>query len=730
MEEYATSLRKCLICKTGDIIRKNRKDEKEGFMVYGRNGSRAAVHVESRCNFSNANFECGTGYFHGYMTYKGMKIVHDDVLNNSVLVTSCQTAFDMDYLVELIGRVQISSTTFEGAAKEFNRFFNQNLPYDVIDMRVEVVRKRIAEAYYLYTYLEYCQRYQIADYQIIKNNIDDSILDKKVEMLTAYRERWTVRHNCDRPGCQVALVIDGGLKPHRSICGAKTCGIREFQEAGVKIMTGCPTIPQPKSKFCFDHQDGQHPVVQGDRLGAKNRKKLKKFKRAECVEAEDDDFFIIEAVLDIKENKKTGKKYKIKWMDFPNEEATWESEACVAKFIQMYYSDPSKLGSKLPDPVIKHSKTIGNSKYHYLGWSGEKGGRWLGEDFFTVASEDGGIMSTIKSACDTRKSRDKRVKAASLGLLIGAYPCGIVPLFDELYNSEGIAQVHGILTEYLATVSEKEKLEYIIYDDACHLVKYSQNEKVSERSKTTKFLSERKFVIDRFHFRNHIDPYCHENCDPNEVPELRGMNSEICEQLFRGINEKKNCKGMNEPHFFLFWLYNLDMHNLEMSRMDRTEPNPLSEFRWSQIKVLPVDYENLPSKFGDKPPVDSLVSDLEGLSLSSLPFNCELCPAGYKNKGQLTKHTNAKHKVEAVAKVSECQELCGDIPCGKVLSSTKSLDKHIKSVHRSCNVCNDVFDSHNAKANHMLVHTFCYECDKNFMFESKLTRHKKQKHDV
>ena len=86
-------------------------------MVYGRNGSRAAVHVESRCNFSNANFECGTGYFHGYMTYKGMKIVHDDVLNNSVLVTSCQTAFDMDYLVELIGRVQISSTTFEGAAK-------------------------------------------------------------------------------------------------------------------------------------------------------------------------------------------------------------------------------------------------------------------------------------------------------------------------------------------------------------------------------------------------------------------------------------------------------------------------------------------------------------------------------------------------------------------------------------------------------------------------------------
>ena len=80
----------------------------------------------------------------------------------------------------------------------------------------------------------------------------------------------------------------------------------------VTIMTGCSSIPQPNSKFCFDHADGQHPVVPGDRVSA--RKRLRKFKKAECTEAEDDDFFIIESVLDIKDNKKTGKKYKIKWM--------------------------------------------------------------------------------------------------------------------------------------------------------------------------------------------------------------------------------------------------------------------------------------------------------------------------------------------------------------------------------------------------------------------------------
>ena len=124
-------------------------------------------------------------------------------------------------------------------------------------------------------------------------------------------------------------------------------------------------------------------------------------------------------------------------------------------------------------------------------------GNGWGRNFSKCATEDGGIKSTIKNSCDTRKSRDKRVKAASLGLLIGAYPCGTVPLFDELFNSEGIAQVHGILIEYLATVTDKKQLDFVIYDDACHLVKYSRNEKVAERNETTKFFSERKFVIDK-----------------------------------------------------------------------------------------------------------------------------------------------------------------------------------------------------------------------------------------
>ena len=52
--------------------------------------------------------------------------------------------------------------------------------------------------------------------------------------------------------------------------------------------------------------------------------------------------------------------------------------------------------------------------------------------------------------------------------------------------------------------------------------------------------------IDKFHFKNHVDAYCHEHFDPNKKKDLDRVNTEICEQLFVRVNEHKNCKSMNE----------------------------------------------------------------------------------------------------------------------------------------------------------------------------------------
>ena len=180
---------------------------------------------------------------------------------------------------------------------------------------------------------------------------------------------------------------------------------------------------------------------------------------------------------------------------------------------------------------------------------------------------------------------------------------------------------------------------------------------------------------------------------------------------------------MNEPRFFMFWLYNLELHNLDMSGMASTEPNPLSEFRTNNLKNSTFDYQ----KLAEKPTVDDLVTDFETINIGKDPcFQCDQCPAGYNSAGQLTKHVNSKHGNLTNQPTSKCEE------CGRVLSSMKALTKHIKVVHRTCSICKIEFESDSMKTKHMetdhLKQTFCEECYKDFKFESKLKRHNQQKH--
>ena len=127
-------------------------------------------------------------------------------------------------------------------------------------------------------------------------------------------------------------------------------------------------------------------------------------------------------------------------VQFPVEAATLEPESNIPKFIREYYNDKTKLGKLLPNPRIKHTKkTSSGTQYHFLTWEGEKGGQWHGEDFFQLAGGDN--LNLPDLSCRTRKSRDKRICRWNVGIFLGAYPCGIVPLWDELFGSESISQV-------------------------------------------------------------------------------------------------------------------------------------------------------------------------------------------------------------------------------------------------------------------------------------------------
>ena len=235
-----------------------------------------------RCNNRNQNSACRAGLYPGYLTVNGHVIFDDDVLQREVLVTSNQTGFDIEYLNELSHRVQRQHITFESEGDVFNDYHIGNLPFDVLEKRKKVDRRRISEAYFLYIYLESAQRHGIQDWQVIYNgDLDETILMHKSQLKKSFEERWTIRHECEIKGCRNVMVIDGGLTPHRAVCAAKLSGIKVFKEAEISYLTGCPKMPINASKFCPEHQNCDTPIVAANEVSESSKKKLRSFKSKE-----------------------------------------------------------------------------------------------------------------------------------------------------------------------------------------------------------------------------------------------------------------------------------------------------------------------------------------------------------------------------------------------------------------------------------------------------------------
>ena len=97
--------------------------------------------------------------------------------------------------------------------------------------------------------------------------------------------------------------------------------------------------------------------------------------------------------------------------------------------------------------------------------------------------------------------------------------------------------------------------EYIVYDDGCHLKRFCQSR--SEVSERAKIIKTKKFVVDKLHIQNHTDHDCKKNCHPNLFPDLKPINTVICEQINFWLGKYKYItKHMNfyRYNFFLFTL--------------------------------------------------------------------------------------------------------------------------------------------------------------------------------
>ena len=161
----------------------------------------------------------------------------------------------------------------------------------------------MTKAFFLYIHLELAQRYRVKkNYQGIESYIDDTILKNKTFMQNIFREKWSVKPRCSVPGCGWCITIDGGLKPHRVLCGAKLYGIRIFPKAGTQIFTGSTRHQGSKSKYCPEHEKEESPVIHADILSSRWKQQLRNHRSSpkSFQNVAQDNFFLVDSILQFK----------------------------------------------------------------------------------------------------------------------------------------------------------------------------------------------------------------------------------------------------------------------------------------------------------------------------------------------------------------------------------------------------------------------------------------------
>ena len=154
-------------------------------------------------------------------------------------------------------------------------------------------------------------------------------------------------------------------------------------------------------------------------------------------------------------------------------------------------------------------------------------------------------------------------------------PCGTITLFSQLYGSESISQVTGIVTDYIGESNHKIKI--LLYDDGCHFKLYvEKNNRTKDSDAAKKLGQDIDIKVDKLHFRGHTDPWCNKHMDPFKVEALVDVNTVKAEQTFAWLNKFTMVKNMNNERFELFFMFICNWRNLQITNQKKTF-NPKSQ---------------------------------------------------------------------------------------------------------------------------------------------------------
>ncbi|CAB3984460.1 Hypothetical predicted protein [Paramuricea clavata] len=350
-----------------------------------------------------------------------------------------------------------------------------------LQRRKSLDRRRLEEAFLLYAVLKVHFAY---DLNVDHIDHDRNVLVQKVT--ETFRERFLEKwsgHRCKVKGCGSIIVLDGNMKNARTVCSCNNVGEIIFDRIG-SVLIGCPNTPGKGIRYCPSHEGLARKYVDD-----KNAMENEGGKGSST----DEDLMIIK----ILSNKLTrqGNFCEVEWC---NGVTSWIKESNLP---------PNLRGLKVKNVVKVVDVVEFGKKLRFLvkdeNYEKNNNTKKMQNNGFGIA--------------------DKEDDMVEEGCLAFQWPCGIVISIAEMFNCESKSQVYGYLHEIMQE-DNMSTVRTICYDDACHLLRYAQNPKRLNLTDTSKRIGGTTIVVDKFHFRNHVDEWCKKHCNPYKCTDLDEVN--------------------------------------------------------------------------------------------------------------------------------------------------------------------------------------------------------------
>ena len=492
-------------------------------MVYGLSGVREVLHIARRC------YSCNTRY---YAIFKDVKTSDGGQIRILTVPTSEVTTWwvnpytgvDMALLRQMHFRFFRAHASFGGEAavramEDFgltgdNAAEQRNLKANRLawyQWRLSVAQENLVRT----------GRLQVAAPIILPPwEALETYIGTRWHMYAAMRQDVWGGHAAVHHGGveQTVFVLDGHQRGTRARCGAEDCCALTSSSLDRSTVIDCPNSPARGSYYCPDHAFLRAPpLVQGELVSDVTRVVRKRHLR------DGDEYLVHRAAV---------------------AEPVWVREFALERQVV----DAYKVNGSKPTDIERVAKR---------------------RRVPAKAPEEYGL------SCSTCKERGSHLfYGRTAGILLAAFPSGIVPHWCEMFESESRTQRYFFVAELLSFCPS---LKVGVHDDGCHMQQFCRH-----RNRFQDDLAERGWLgvsstpmrvltaqllwsLDRFHSVNHIDKWCHDNVNPalpHLKPYLAGVNTSVCESVFAWVRGFAGALHVMSRWLFIFFLAEmLDLHN-------------------------------------------------------------------------------------------------------------------------------------------------------------------------